>query len=188
MSRRKLLRRRSRLAATTLLVAAMVAATVVTRSDALESPAGTHVTQISVERRDDDSSVVAVAFDGPINGHRWYHMYGEEPRAVLRIAGIVEAYWPYEVAVEDGRVRRIRIGHHPEFDPPEEHLVFDLADNRVAITQVVKQDQRLVVVLERVEASGRSQPCPLVRSLRKRCQRAQFLSSSPGVCARRRSR
>lgn len=158
MAKREILRRRSRMATTTLLVAAMVAATVVTRFAAGESPAGTHITHVSVEHRDDDSTVIAVAFDGPITGHRWSHIYGEKARAVLRIAGIVEAYRPYEVAVEDGQVRRIRIGHHPEFDPPEEHLVFDLIDNRVAITHVVKQDQRLIVVLQRVEASGGSRP------------------------------
>lgn len=146
------------MAAPTLLVAAVVAATVVTLSAAGESPAGTHITHVSVEHRDSDSSVIAVSFDGPITGHRWSHIDGEEPRAVVRIAGIVEAYRPYEVAVEDGRVRRIRIGHHPEFNPPEEHLVFDLIDNRVAITQVMKQDQRLIVVLQRVEASGGSRP------------------------------
>ncbi len=116
------------------------------------------MTHVSVEHPDSDSSVIAVTFDGPITGHRWSHIGGEEPRAVLRIAGIVEAYRPYEVAVEDGRVRRVRIGHHPEFNPPEEHLVFDLIDNRVAITQVVKQDRRLIVVLERVEASAGSRP------------------------------
>ncbi len=146
------------MAAPTLLVAAVVAATVVTLSAAGDSPAGTHITHVSVEHRDSDSTVIAVSFDGPITGHRWSHIDGEEPRAVLRIAGILEAYRPYEVAVEDGRVRRVRIGHHPEFNPPEEHLVFDLIDNRVAITQVMKQDQRLIVVLQRVEASGRSRP------------------------------
>lgn len=158
MVRRELLRRRRRMAVSTLLVAAVVAATVVTRPAAGESPAGTHITHVSVEPRDDDSTVIAVSFDGPITGHRWSHIDGEEPRAVVRIAGIVEAYRPYEVAVEDGRVRRVRIGHHPEFNPPEEHLVFDLIDDRVAITRVMKQDQRLIVVLRRVEASGGSRP------------------------------
>ena len=146
------------MAASTLLVAAVVAATVVTRPAAGESPVGTHITHVSVEHRDGDSTVIAVSFDGPITGHRWSHINGEEPRAVVRIAGIVEAYRPYEVAVGDGRVRRIRIGHHPEINPPEEHLVFDLIDDRVAIARVVKQDRRLIVVLRRVEASGVSRP------------------------------
>jgi hypothetical protein len=144
--------------ASTLLVAAVVAATVVSRTAAGESPTGTRITHVSVEDRDGDSTVIAVSFDGPITGHRWSHIDGEEPRAVLKIAGIVEAYRPYEVAVEDGRVRRIRIGHHPEFNPPEEHLVVDLIDDRGAITRVMEQDQRLIVVLGRVEASGGSRP------------------------------
>ncbi len=142
--------------ASTFLVAAVLAATVVSRPAAGESPPVTHITHISVEHRDGDSTVIAVSFDGPITGHRWSHIGGEEPRAVVSIAGIVEAYRPYEVAVEDGRVRRIRIGHHPEFNPPEEHLVFDLIDDRVAITRVMKQDQRLIVVLRKVEASDGS--------------------------------
>ena len=149
------------MAVSTLLLAAVLVGTVVTRSAAGESPAGTQITHVSVEHRDADSTVIAVSFDGPIIGHRWSHIDGEEPRAVVKIAGIVEAYRPYEVAVEDGRVRRIRIGHHPEFNPPEEHLVFDLIDDRVAIARVMKKDQRLIVVLRRLEASGGSRsPAP----------------------------
>jgi len=144
--------------ATTLLAAVAVTATAVARTAAGESPAGTRVTHITVEHGDGDATVVAVSFDGPITGHRWSHIDGDAPRAVVKIAGIVEAYRPYEVAVDDARVRRIRIGHHPEFDPPEEHLVFDLVDDRVAITRVVKQDRGLIVVLRRVEATGGSRP------------------------------
>ena len=140
------------------LVVVLIATAALTRSAIGESHAGTRITKVSVEHRGDDSSVIVVSFDGPITGRRWFNMDGEEPRAVVRIVGIVEAYRPYEVAVEDGRVRRVRIGHHPEFDPPEEHLVFDLVDNRVVITQVVKEDQRLIVVLERVGDSGLSRP------------------------------
>jgi hypothetical protein len=146
------------MAASTLLVAATVAANVAARPAAGESPAGTRITHVSVEPGDGDSTVIAVSFDGPITAHRWSHIDGEAPRAVVKIAGIVEAYRPFHVAVEDGRVRRIRIGHHPEADPPEEHLVFDLADDRVAITRVTKQDQGLIVVLRRAEAPGGSQP------------------------------
>lgn len=149
------------MAATPLLVAAMAAAPVVTRSAAAEAPSGTRITQVAVEPRDDDSTVISVGFDGPITGRRWFHLDGGEPRAVLRISGIVEAYRPYEVAVDDGRVRRVRIGHHPEFAPPEEHLVFDLIDDRVAITLVENQDDRLIVVLQRVEArAGSRRPAP----------------------------
>ncbi len=146
------------MAASTLLVAATVAANVAARPAAGESPAGTRITHVSVEPGDGDSTVIAVSFDGPIAAHRWSHIDGEAPRAVVKIAGIVEAYRPFQVAVEDGRVRRIRIGHHPEADPPEEHLVFDLIDDRVAVTRVTKQDQRLIVVLGRAAASGGPQP------------------------------
>lgn len=130
----------------------------VTRPAAGEPPTGTHITDVSVGQRDGDSTVVAVSFDGPIAGHRWFHLDGGRPRAVVRIIGVVEAYRPYEVAVDDGRVTQIRIGHHPEFDPPEEHLVFDLVDGGVAITRVERQDRRLTVVLRRVETSGGSRP------------------------------
>ncbi len=151
----------SRVAAPIWLAAVVAAGTAVTRSATADSPAGTRITDVSVEHQDGETSVIAVGFDGPISSHRWSHIDGERPRAVLRIAGIVEAYRPYEVAVEDGRVHRIRIGHHPEFDPPEEHLVFDLVDDRVAITRVTRQDRRLIVVLQRTEASGEPQhPAP----------------------------
>lgn len=156
--RRKLLRRARYTAASAVLIAAVSAATGVARPAAGESPAGARITHVSVEQRDGDSTVIAVSVDGPITGHRWSHIGGDKPRAVVKIAGIVEAYRPYEVAVEDGRVSRVRIGHHPEFDPPEEHLVFDLIDTRVAIARVVKQDQRLIVVLRRTGAPEPPRP------------------------------
>ena len=156
--RRKLLRRRRCMPASALLIAALSLAAGLARPAAGESPAGTRITHVSVEQRDGDSTVIAVSFDGPITGHRWSHIDGDKPRGVVKIAGIVEAYRPYELAVEDGRVHRVRIGHHPEFNPPEEHLVFDLVDARVAITRVFKQDRRLTVVLQRVESSLGRQP------------------------------
>ena len=161
MMRRKLLRRRRCMAASALLIAAVSLATGLARPAAGESPAGTRITHVSVEQRDGDSTVIAVSFDGPITGHRWSHIDGDKPRGVVKISGIVEAYRPYEVAVEDGRVHRVRIGHHPEFNPPEEHLVFDLVDARVVMTRVFKQDRRLMVVLQRAESSiGQRLPAP----------------------------
>ncbi len=158
MTRHEFLQRHRRVTASTLLVAALAAAIIVGRPAAGESPAGTRITHVSVEHQDGDSTVVAVFFDGSITGHRWSHMGGETPRAVVKIAGIVETYRPYEVAVDDGRVHRIRIGHHPELDPPEEHLVFDLFDDRVAITRVTKEGRGLIVVLQRVDTPGGSRP------------------------------
>jgi hypothetical protein len=125
---------------------------------AAELTSGTRVTGVSVQRSGDDATVVEVTFDGPIAGHRRFHMNGEAPRALLRIAGIVEAYRPYEVPVGDGRVQRIRIGHHPELEPPEEHLVFDLADAGVEITRVEEQGRALRVVLERIAPGQATRP------------------------------
>jgi hypothetical protein len=147
-----------RTATVSMLVAAVVTASVVSRPAAGQSPEGTRITTISVENQSGDSTVVSVLFDGPITSHRWSHIGGDAPRAVVKIGGIVEAYRPYELAVEDDRVHRVRIGHHPEFNPPEEHLVFDLIDDRVAITGVVKQDRRLIVTLATTEASVGTRP------------------------------
>jgi hypothetical protein len=158
MMRRKLLGRGWHTSLSALLAAALSASTAAARPDAGASPSGTRITHVSVERPDTDSTVVAVAFDGAIAGHRWSHIDGDNPRAIVKIAGIVEAYRPYEVAVGDGRVHRIRIGHHPEFDPPEEHLVFDLADSGVAIARVIKQDRRLTVVLRRLAPAAKPRP------------------------------
>ena len=118
-----------------------------------EPAVGTRITNVTIQNLDSDSTVIVVNLDGPISGRRWFHMGGGEPRAVVRISGIFEAYRPYEVTVEDRFVHRIRIGHHPEFDPPEEHLVFDLVDDGVAITNVENGDRRLTVVLKRVTAA-----------------------------------
>lgn len=144
-------------AAIALLTAAVCWAPA-SRALSADAPAGTRITDVAVRDRGGDATVVVVTFDGPVAGHRHFHMDGEAPRALLRIAGIVEAYRPYEVRVDDGRVLRVRIGHHPEADPPEEHLVFDLVDGGVAITRVVEQGEGLTVVLERVASSVSARP------------------------------
>jgi len=151
---------RERVFAAIALVTAAVVMAPASRALSAEAPSGTRITGVAVRDRGGDATVVVVTFDGPIAGHRRFHMGGEAPRALLRISGIVEAYRPYEVPVDDGRVLRVRIGHHPELDPPEEHLVFDLADVGVTISRVVEEELRLTVVLEKTAPGETARPAP----------------------------
>lgn len=122
-------------------------------ANAPETAAGTRITNISVAGGDGSTTVVVVSLDGTIAGRSWFHMDDGEPRAAVKIRGVFEAYRPYEISIEDARVQTVRIGHHPEFDPPQEHLVFDLVDNGVAITRVENNVGQVKIVLERVAAA-----------------------------------
>jgi len=114
-----------------------------------ESDAASVVTAISAWQGADGATVVEVKADAPFppGSLRHSHMFGELPREVLRIRGITTRYRPYTTLVGDGNVHRIRVGHHPEFAPPELHLVFDLVSDAVVISGMVREGNRLLLYL-----------------------------------------
>ncbi len=54
-------------------------------------------------------------------------------RVWIRIQGIQTFYRPNEILVDSKEVERVRIGHHPEENPPSIYIVIDLADSRAQV-------------------------------------------------------
>lgn len=109
----------------------------------------TEITDIMVAQRSDGSTLVEVVADDRFRegGFRTYHIYQSPPREVLRLEGIEKPYKLNEIIVNDGNILRIRIGHHSRNDPPQLHIVFDLATHAVRITGVDIEGKRLRVLL-----------------------------------------
>ena len=137
----------------TLLVASVACLAAVSTLEG-QAPEGgqataTVITGLKVLRHSGGATVVEIAADGPFTADsaRYFHLSGELPRGVLRIRGITSRYRPYTTEVGDANVHRIRAGHHPEFDPPELHLVFDLVSDSVRISELARDGHRLRVHL-----------------------------------------
>jgi hypothetical protein len=70
----------------------------------------------------------------------------DPPRVLVRLVR-VDRYRRFEVAVGTDELDRIRIGHHPEQNPPSLHLVLDLAGAEVKLvsTEVEGAEVRLTL-------------------------------------------
>ena len=49
------------------------------------------------------------------------------PRILVRVRGIEAPYTPYRLEVGSPELAAIRVGHHPELEPPTLYVVLDLA-------------------------------------------------------------
>jgi hypothetical protein len=54
---------------------------------------------------------------------------------LVRIRGIDSGYAPTEIEVGSSEVQRIRVGYHPEENPPSLYVVLDLADGAVDVRE-----------------------------------------------------
>lgn len=77
---------------------------------------------------------------------RHYRIADGPPRHVVVVSGIAHPPTGNQVEVDDARVRRVRIGHHPDADPPELHVVLDLADASVEIETAVQGHDLVISV------------------------------------------
>jgi hypothetical protein len=107
------------------------------------------VTGISAEPDASGATVVRITANGEFtpDGYLHFHMTGPPPREVVRLRGIQMRYRPYTTPVDDANVVQIRAGHHPEYQPPELHVVCDLASDEVTITGFEIRGQELLVFL-----------------------------------------
>jgi hypothetical protein len=58
------------------------------------------------------------------------------PRVLVRIMGITEAFRIPGVRCQLPQLTGVRFGHHHELDPPQLHVVLDLADPDVEVTEM----------------------------------------------------
>lgn len=73
------------------------------------------------------------------------------PRAVIVLEGIAEPIKPESLTVGDRHLDRVRLGHHPDSDPPEMHVIFDLTTERMEILEIRHDGARLTAVVGEVE-------------------------------------
>jgi hypothetical protein len=115
----------------------------------------TAVTSIVVRAEEEGTTVVELTVNGP----GVPYAYGQhrdptgEARGELRLRGILEPYSGPTITVRDCNLVRVRVDHHPEVQPPELRLVFDLAEPEVTALGIVRDGNRLLVSLGRRAAA-----------------------------------
>ena len=117
------------------------------------------VTAIRVEPSPPGTTVVAI--DVPANVPVRAYRLSDPPRYVLRFIGIADDVSTHRLDVRDGRVIAVRAGHHPEFDPPELHVVIDLVSQETVVFGTSRGPVTVRVTLR--DPSAHSAP-PVVHS------------------------
>jgi hypothetical protein len=90
----------------------------------------------------DNTTQIAIRGNGRLLEGRVRVSRLEDPdRVWIRIRGIQTFYRPNELVVGSKEVERVRIGHHPEENPPSIYVVIDLADGRAQIGETWHQGE-----------------------------------------------
>jgi hypothetical protein len=80
--------------------------------------------------------------------YKVYRLGGRSrPRQLLKIFGVHSPFDQSRLTVGSRQVHQLRIGYHPEFDPPELHIVADLTHGNVELGEVREVGRRLVLKL-----------------------------------------
>ncbi len=119
------------------------------------------VEDIRVERSDAEATVIAIDVSARIP-LRSYRLSGPS-RHVLRFIGIPQDIAPHLVEVGDDRVIRVRVGHHPEHDPPELHVVIDLADDGIEVVRTSRGPATVWLTLMRTRPVQTTETPPAPR-------------------------
>ncbi|MCP4895385.1 MAG: TIGR02266 family protein [bacterium] len=72
----------------------------------------------------------------------------QPPRHVLRVRGIERPYGFPRLTPDHAVLSSIRLGYHSDRNPPELHIVFDLASATVAVSDVQIEGNQIFVVVE----------------------------------------
>jgi Tfp pilus assembly protein PilZ len=75
----------------------------------------------------------------------------EPPRILVRVRGIDTPYTPYRVDVGSPDVFAIRIGHHPELQPPTLYVVLDTVSAAVAVAESSVEGSTVRLVVARAD-------------------------------------
>ncbi len=95
------------------------------------------ILEVSSASLADGLTLVSITTSAEIDEHTWrYETLSNPQRAVIRFRGFRTYPQSGVIAVEDGVVRGIRFGFHPEFDPPEVHVVLDLDNDAVRVADL----------------------------------------------------
>ena len=114
---------------------------------ALAARLATRITDIDW-RDDDGTTVITLVADGELSRSRIHDFrLDDPPRHAIQLRGVVEPYPSLRVDVGGQRVERIRTWHHGELEPPELHVVLDLAGPSVAVSSVRSAGSRVTVTV-----------------------------------------
>jgi hypothetical protein len=105
------------------------------------------IVDVTFWRRSDGATVLLVTANGPIPEESFLHepTRGTPPVAILRVGGITKPYYPEQIPVNDANIHQVRVGHFGD----ELILAIEVTSANVGITQVVHQETKLLVHLER---------------------------------------
>jgi hypothetical protein len=96
---------------------------------------GTVVRTVSFDPRQGETRVV-VETNRPVAENLVSFLpLSDPPRLLVRLRGIERGFSPQRVEVGSAEVERVRIGFHPDQNPPALYVVLDLADEKVVLTQ-----------------------------------------------------
>jgi hypothetical protein len=100
--------------------------------------------------RSGDATVVRVRGNGGFEDSRLQvSMLREPPRVLARIARIETYYRPSEIEVGSPELVRVRVGYHPEDNPPKLYVVLDLADDTVVVRESSVSGDMIHIVVGR---------------------------------------
>jgi hypothetical protein len=112
--------------------------------------ATTSATSITdIDWRDEDgSTVITLVADGELSRSRVHDFrLTDPPRHAIQLRGIVEPYPSLRIEVNGRRVERIRTWHHGELEPPELHIVLDLAGPGARVSSLRSEGSRVTVTV-----------------------------------------
>ena len=120
-------------------------------------PGPQRVTRVWVEPVDDSLTRVVILGDRPFQPftYRVHTIDEAPPRVVVRLRGISGPPPVATLGAPDGPLRRVRLGQHPETDPPQLHVVLDLASATARVVEARHEGQRLVVTVARPQGTAR---------------------------------
>lgn len=114
----------------------------------------------------DGLTVISLSFSETIPNGRWrFERLQTPPRLLIRLRDCRTANIPQTYIINDGTIEKIRLGYHPEQQPPELYVVLSLATGNTRLGRITASGQALLVYVyrppgEKIE-SGVPLPSPI---------------------------
>ena len=116
------------------------------------------VLEVSATSLADGLTVVTVHSDSEFEARHWTKARLSDPaRVVVRLKSFGPQLPTMNIDVDDALLDRIRLGFHPEVDPPEVHLVMDLVSEDIEVAQIRPRGSDLLIYLVGEQAPQASQ-------------------------------
>ena len=122
----------------------------------------TRIVDISVWRGDGGVTVFRLQADSAFSADaiRQQRIDGDHPRELLRLLHMAHPFRVTRETIADANVAQVRIGHHPELDPPELHFVFDLMSEEVELVRIAVDGPQILVEFATPASTGPEPPSP----------------------------